>query len=95
MEWDALSLPNAFVVGGANTQVDTQILDPWNDAVQWFAAFLCYVSLQQFQKAKFFYTGDKKSPGVYDSRVMQLASSLQSHRVYNPYRTYLKRWRRM
>jgi hypothetical protein len=92
MEWDILTLPTALV---ANTDVDSQVIAPWNDAVQLFAAHLCMASLQLFQQADYWYTGKKQSPGKYDSRIMQLPATAFSRRVFNPYRTYAKRLRRM
>jgi hypothetical protein len=92
MEWDILTLPAALT---QNSQVDTQIVAPWSDAVQFYAAHLCMASLGNYQMADFWYTGKKQQPGKYDSRCMQLAATGFSHRVYNPFRTYMKRWRRM
>lgn len=92
MEWDILTLPSPLTT---NTQVDTQIVAQYCDPVQFYAAFLCYLSLQNFSMASLYYTGKKQSPGLYDSRCMQLPATSFSRRVYNPYRTYAKRWRRM
>lgn len=92
MEWDILTLPSALVNG---TDIDSQVISPWNDAVQLFAAHLCQVSLQNFSAADYWYTGKKQSPGKYDSRIMQLPATAFSRRVFNPYRTYAKRLRRM
>lgn len=92
MEWDILTLPTPLV---SNTDIDSQVISPWNDAVQLFACHLCHLSLQNTQLADYFYTGKKQQPGKYDSRIMQLPATAFSRRVYNPYRTYAKRWRRM
>lgn len=92
MEWDILTLPSALT---QNAQVDTQLISPWNDAVQLFTCHLCYLSLQNTQLADYFYTGRQNAPGKYDSRIMQLPKTAFSRRVNNPYRTYAKRWRRM
>jgi hypothetical protein len=92
MEWDILTLPSPLV---ANTDVDSQVIAPWNDAVQLFAAHLCMASLQLFQQADYWYTGKPQQPGKYDSRIVQLPKSAFSRRVFNPQRTYAKRLRRM
>lgn len=92
MEWDILTLPTTLAT---LTQIDTQVVAPWNDAVQLFAAHLCAASLKNYTSADYWYTGKADRPGKYDSRVKQLVATSYSHRVYNPYRTYAKRLRRM
>lgn len=92
MEWDILTLPTPLV---NNTDVDTQVISPWNDAVQLYAASLCHASLGNYSMADYWYSGKPQSPGKYDSRIVQLPKTAFSRRVYNPYRAYLKRWRRM
>lgn len=91
MEWDILTMPTPLV---ANADIDTQVIAPWNDAVQFFACFLCMASLQLFQQAKFWYEPEKKS-GIYDQRIRQLPATAFSRRIFNPYRMYAKRYRRM
>lgn len=92
LEWDVLMTPAPLV---GNSSVDTQILSPFSDAVQFFVAHLCAASLKNFQTAEYWYTGKRQQPGKYDSRIMQLASTTFCRRVFNPYRSYLKRLRRM
>lgn len=92
MEWDILTLPTPLV---NLTDVDTQVVAPWNDAVQLFSAHLCAASLKQYNAADYWYTGMKEKPGKYDSRIKQLPATAFAYRVYNPYRTYLKRLRRV
>lgn len=92
MEWDILTLPTPLI---SNTQVDAQIFAPWNDLVQLYAAHLCHASLGNYQMADYWYTGRPSAPGKYDSRVVQLPARAYSRRVFNPYRTYYKRWKRM
>lgn len=92
MEWDILTLPTPLV---NNTDVDAQVVAPWNDAVQLFAAHLCMASLQLFSQADYWYTGRPENPGKYDTRIKQLPARAFSRRVFNPYRTYAKRLRRM
>lgn len=91
MEWDILTLPSPLV---NNVDVDAQVIAPWNDAVQFFACFLAIASLQNYNASKFWYEPLNKS-GVYDQRIKQLPATAFSRRVYNPYRTYAKRLRRM
>jgi hypothetical protein len=92
MEWDIITLPTPLV---NNTDVDSQVIAPCNDAVQLFAAHLAMASLQNYQMADWWYTGKPQQPGKYDSRIMQLAMTGFCRRIPNPYRTYLKRLRRM
>lgn len=92
MEWDILTLPTPLV---NNTDVDTQVISPWNDAVQLYAAHLCMASLQLFSAADYWYSGNPQKPGKYDTRIKQLPATAFSRRVFNPYRTYAKRLRRM
>lgn len=92
MEWDILTLPSPLTT---NTQVDTQIVLQWTDPVQLYAAHLCHASLGNYSMADYWYTGKQTNPGKYDSRIVQLPKTSFSRRVFNPYRTYLKRWRRM
>lgn len=92
MEWDIITIPTALV---NNTDFDTQVVDPCSDAVQLFAAHLANASLQNFSAADYWYTGKPQQPGKYDSRIMQLAATGFCRRLPNPYRTYMKRLRRM
>lgn len=92
MEWDILTLPTPLTL---NTQPDVQIISPWNDAVKLYAASLCHASLGNYSMADYWYTGREQNPGKYDSRIKQLPRTAFSRRVFNPYRTYAKRWRRM
>lgn len=92
MEWDIITLPNPLV---NVSDVDNQITAPMSDAVQFYAAFLAIASLQNYGQSSFWYTGKPEQPGHYDRRIIQLASTGYCRRVPNPYRTYLKRLRRM
>lgn len=92
MEWDIITLPDPL----ANvSDVDNQITAPMSDAVQFYAAFLAIASLQNYGQASFWYTGKPDQPGHYDRRIIQLAATGYCRRIPNPYRTYLKRLRRM
>lgn len=92
MEWDILTLPSPLT---SNTQIDTQVVTPYDDPVVLYAASLCHASLGNYSMADYWYTGKPQNPGKYDSRILQIPKTNFSRRVYNPYRTYLKRWRRM
>lgn len=92
MEWDIITLPLPLV---NLTDVDIQVIAPCNDAVQLFSAHLAMASLQLFSAADYWYTGKPQQPGKYDVRVRQLPATSFVRRVYNPYRTYAKRLRRM
>jgi hypothetical protein len=50
-ELTALTLPDPLA---APTDVETQILPPNDDAVQWYAAHLCLLKLQQFGPADYY-----------------------------------------
>ncbi len=75
------------------TDVDNQVIAPWNDAVQYFMAFLCIASLQRFNEAAFWYSGDMRRPGHYDMRIRQLPASVTPYRITNPYALGRKRIR--
>lgn len=50
LELDAITLPDPLT---STTDVDTQILPPNDDCVQWYAAHLCYLYLQQYGPADY------------------------------------------
>ena len=83
MAWDLITLPTDLA---SPSSPETQILAPWNDAVQFYAAFLASASLQQYQKAAFWYDGAQG--GLYGNRVRQLPATAFSRRIFNPYKTY-------
>lgn len=90
MEWDVITTPTPLV---NLTDIDGQITPPWNDAVQYFAAFLCLASIQNYPMADYWYDG--KGTGKYDMRVKQLPATTYSRRIFNPYQTGVARIRRM
>lgn len=92
IEVDFITLPNSLV---ALTDLDTQVIAPWNDAVQFFAAHLAIASLQNYSMADYWYSGNPQKPGKYDLRIKQLCATSFVRRIYNPYRTFAKRLRRM
>lgn len=77
------------------TDLDSQVISPWNTAVKFYAAFLCMASLQQFQAAQFWYQPDARKPlGQYDMRIRQLPAAVTPYRIFNPYRLGARRVRR-
>lgn len=81
-EWDVLALPMALV---NPTDNDTQVVPPWNDAVQYYAAMLCLMKLQNFEQAEFY----RK---IYSDRVPRIIIGAGGVRIPNPYhRTYQRR----
>lgn len=90
MEMDFVTLTSPLV---NITDIDTQIVAPFDDAVQLYAAHLCMASLQNQQMANYWYSGDGK--GKYDMRIKQLYATSVVRRIYNPYYTFQKRMRRM
>lgn len=78
MEMNVSVLPDLL---GATSDVDYQLLSPWNDAVQYFAAHLAYLGLQQWQQA-----GILK--GIYDNRLKELPATGYVRRVHSWYRTF-------
>ena len=87
MSWDIISTTTDLA---SLSTPETQLTAPWNDAVQWYATFLALTSMQQYEKAKFFYDPqpDGRVGGIYGGRVKQLPATAFSRRVMNPYRTY-------
>ncbi len=85
LEMDVSILPNPLA---ALTDVDYQIVTPWNDAVQYFAAHLAFLGLQQFAQA-----GAQK--GLYDGRCRELPATGFVRRIHNFYRSFWPLIRRM
>lgn len=92
MEWDIITTPANLV---NTTDTDTQVIPPWNDAVQLFACHLAMMSLQNPDMADWFYSGDPRNPGKYDLRVRQLPATAFSRRIANPYTAFRSRISRM
>lgn len=81
-EWDVLSLPLPLINPG---DVDTQVVQPWADAVQYYAAMLCLTKLQNFQQADYM-------RGLYSARVPRVIIGAGGTRIPNVYhRTYQRR----
>lgn len=82
MEIDAVVLPNPLVL---TTDADLQILDPPADCVQFYAAHLALLKLQNFEQAEYMH---KK----YKARVTEIQITKQGRRISNVYQTV---WRRL
>jgi len=81
-EWDVLALPLPLVNPGEN---DTQVIPPWSDAVQYYAAMLCLSKLQNFDQADHYFK-------IYSSRVPKIIIGAGGTRIPNPYhRTFQRR----
>lgn len=81
-EWDTLSLPSALV---NLTDVDSQVLPPWNKAVQFRGAAIALMKNQNFEQAEYY---DKK----YDSLVRRYTAGASGGRkMPNPYNANFQR----
>jgi hypothetical protein len=79
---DATGLPYPLVNGA---DVDSQVIPPANDCVQYYGAHLALLKLQNFEQAEYY---EKK----YDTRVGQIIRTKQDRRITNIYRNA---WRRI
>lgn len=81
-EWDTISLARPLVT---TTDVDTDVLLPWNKAVQWRAAAIALMRNQNFEQANYY-------EGKYDQRVPKYITGAGGYRIPNPYnRTFQRR----
>ena len=77
MEWDCYCLPQDLT-----TDLSVEALpDPWTDAVAYFAAHLCYLSLQNFNAARFW-------EDQFNRRCLGYSSAARVSRATNPYGRY-------
>ena len=73
-EFDCICEPTDLVLDS-----DVEIIpDPWTDAVPFFAAYLCFLEMQNFNSAR----GIKNE---FDLFMRQYSSATQSGRISNPY----------
>lgn len=79
---DAIAQPTPLV---NNSDVDFQVIPPWNDAVQFYAAHLAMIKYQNFGQAEYF----KKT---YTERRDEIQRTRQDRRIPNIYRNM---WRRI
>jgi hypothetical protein len=81
-EWDVISLPTPLV---NTTDVDLQIVPPYNDAVQYYASYLCLLKLQNFEQAEYMLK-------LYSARVPKIIIGAGGIRIPNPYnKSYQRR----
>lgn len=85
MDLEGIGLPQPLV---AAADIDSQILDPVADNVQYWAAHLALLKMQNFEQASYY---EKK----YEKRALQLQATRQTRRVGNIYRNYFRRINRM
>lgn len=85
LEMDVITTSTPLV---NDSDVDYQIITPWSDAVQYFSAHLCFLSLQQYAQS-----GVMKS--LYDGRLKELPATAFARRVHNFYRLFGRTVRRM
>jgi hypothetical protein len=78
---DAIGLPSPLV---NTTDVDSQIFDPIGDCVQYAAAYLAILKLQNYEQADYY---DKK----YEKRASQIWNTKQDRRIPNIYRNAYRR----
>jgi len=81
-EWRTLAVPTPLV---NTTDLDTQVLMPWADAVQYYAASLALMKLQNFAQSD-------KMLQLYERRVPRVLTGAGGVRIPNPYnRTFQRR----
>ena len=81
-EWDVLCTPQPLV---NPSDADTDVIPPWSDAVQYWAAMLCLNKLQNFEQADHYLK-------MYSARVPKIIIGAGAIRIPNPYhRTFQRR----
>ena len=81
-EWDVLVKPQPLAL---TTDYETQILSPYTDAVQYYAASYCLNKLQNFNQAEYMLK-------LYSARVPKIIIGAGGVRIPNPYhRTFQRR----
>jgi hypothetical protein len=80
-EWDTLCLPLPLINPG---DADLQILSNYADAVQYYAAYLCLIKLQNFEQAD-------KMLMYYSARVPKIIVGTGGVRIPNPYNKNFQR----
>jgi hypothetical protein len=77
MEWDCFCLPQDLI-----TDLSVEVIpDPWTDAVAYWAAHLCYLSIQNFNAAKFY-------EDMFNRRCLGYSNAARVSRRTNPYGRY-------
>lgn len=80
-EWDVITLPNPLV---NTTDVDNQVILPWNKAVQFRAAEFALLKNQNFEQANHY--GE-----LYAARVPRIITGTGGYRIPNPYNRSFQR----
>ncbi len=80
-EWDVIVLPQPLVSGG---DVDKDVIPPWSDAVQYWAAMLCLNKLQNFEQADHYFK-------LYSARVPKIIIGSGGARIPNVYNRSFQR----
>jgi len=80
-DWDVVRLPLPLV---ATTDIDSEVIYPWADAVQYWAAMLALNKNQNFGQASYY-------KGLYDLRVPRVITGAGGIRIPNPYSRSLQR----
>jgi len=80
-EWDVLVTPIPLV---NTTDYETQILPPYTDAVEYYAAHYCLNKLQNFNQAEYYLK-------LYSARVPKIIIGAGGVRIPNPYHKTFQR----
>jgi hypothetical protein len=64
--------------------IDTQVVPPYSDAVQYYAAYLCLMKLQNFEQAEFMLK-------LYSARVPRIIIGAGGIRIPNVYNRNFQR----
>jgi hypothetical protein len=80
-EWDVMCLPLPLINPG---DTDMQVIQPWADAVQYYAAMLCLNKLQNFEQAEYYFK-------IYSARVPRIIIGAGGARIPNVYNRSFQR----
>ena len=80
-EWDVIVLPQPLV---SPPDVDKDVIPPWSDAVQYWAAMLCLNKLQNFEQAGHYFK-------LYSARVPKIIIGAGGTRIPNIYNRSFQR----
>jgi len=80
-EWDTICLPLPLV---STSDADQQIRPPYDRAVQYYAAYLCLLKLQNFEQAEYMLK-------LYSARVPKIIIGAGGVRIPNPYHKTFQR----
>jgi hypothetical protein len=80
-DWDVIRLPLPLV---NLTDTDTEVIYPWADAVQYWAAMLALNKMQNFGQAAYY-------QGLYERRIPRIVQGTGGVRIPNPYSRSMQR----